>query len=282
MIERIFLIIFISGFAYSPVYAGDGHLSADPVLTRQDTTKKEELSFAEPVFFDFITDLGGPAGQVIANGNLFYKDFDDRHNTLLNQIELEVAPVNRLGIEVVLPYKVYLENDNLSKALPDNRIPYLQWGLQYAFLVSHESKFILAANYRNRFEFQETTGEEEAGISSINHFPFLIAAKNWHSKYFLTGITGVEIIDLSDSDEINCVYHISGAFHQQFSDKHFWGVELNSEYDSDDDDFDMVIRPQIILEFTDKIQLGAALGIPVFNSGKNWSALARLSYVLRE
>lgn len=282
MIERIFLIIFILINAYTPVFAIDEHLSADIVINRQDTTKKEELSFAEPVFSDFITDLGGPSGRIIANGNFFYKDFDDRHNTLTNQIELEVAPVNRLGVEVVLPYKVHLKNANLSTALPDNRIPYFQWGLQYAFLVSHESKFVLAANYSNRFEFKETRGEEEAGISSINHFPFLIAAKNWHSKYFLTGITGVKIIDQSDSDEINSVYHITGAFHQQFSDKHLWGVELNNEYDADEEDFDMLIRPQVIFEFTDKIQLGTALGIPAFNSSKNWSALARLSYVLRE
>ena len=94
---------------------------------------------AEPLYIDLIRDLGARKGE--KEWNLGLGVFDnlsfDSYEAL---IEYEFAPVNRLGLEIELPFTFYSPQQNVSKdSVPSNQLDGLQLAGQWSFFVSEKA-----------------------------------------------------------------------------------------------------------------------------------------------
>ena len=69
-------------------------------------------------------------------------------------IEYEFAPVNRLGLEVELPFTFYSENSsNDSIQKPSHRVESIKTAIQWTFFVSPLHNTSMALGYINELEF---------------------------------------------------------------------------------------------------------------------------------
>lgn len=252
-------------------------LSMAQTMVAEDTLNPVKTEHADPVFEDLTTDLGARKGENQLNMNLGYRELEVGHHILLTQLEYEFAPADALGFEVLIPYTVYFNNELSEVDRPGNRLEFLQWGSQYTFFTSPEKKISLAAGFRNAFEAQEPDeSNNRFKIENIRYFPFLVAAKNWEDKFFLLFSGGTEI-DHALGEGADVEHQLNTAFHYGFSDEdHYVGVEFNKSLE--DGDFEMIIRPQIILQVMEDYNIGATFGIPVGAPDLQWTAFLRLAY----
>ena len=104
----------------------------------QDSRKPYKVLHAEPLYIDLIRDLGARKGEKEWNIGLGLTDnlnFDS-YEAL---VEYEWAPVDRLGLEVELPFTFYTPLNGTSRELlPSNRLNSLKLAAQWTFLVSEK------------------------------------------------------------------------------------------------------------------------------------------------
>lgn len=239
------------------------------------------IKHADPVYNDFSTDLGARKGSGQINVNFGYQNMSDQHHELLSQLELEYAPVDNLGLELLLPYNVYFNNNLSLVERPQNRLEFLQWSGQYTFLSSYVRRISLAVGFTNSFEMESPEPPSNKGIDlkTITYSPFLTFAKNWNDQYFLTFSGGPELVRELEPKGWDVAAQLNTAFHYGFSEQdHYVGVEFNKEIS--EGSFEMVIRPQLTLQLGSKLNLGAALGVPVAIEGSKWSGFLRVAYEL--
>lgn len=232
------------------------------------------------MYDDLITELGARKGANELNVNLGYRSHKNNHHLLLSQLELEYAPADNLGVEITLPYTAYFANPGAELQQRDNRIEFLQWGAQYTFYSSAQRGLTFAFGFRNTFGKEEDYDPEEAygfAVENIRYLPLLIAAKNWHDSWFLLFSAGSELNqDLLDNS-VGFEHQLTTAFHYGFSENdHFIGLEFNKSLDNAE--FEMMIRPQVILEVSNSFTLGSTIGIPIFMPDTRWTAFLRLAY----
>lgn len=241
--------------------------------------ERQKVEHADPVFEDLTTDLGARKGENELNINFGYQGLKGEHRVLFTQLEYEFAPMDNLGFEVILPYTAYFTNPITQQARPANRVEFLQWAMQYTFFSSHERGISLALSFRNTFgQEDEFEPRNQFTIDQIQYFPFLVGAKNWQDRFFLLFSGGSALNQDLVESEYSFEHQINTAFHYGLGeDDHYLGVELNKSLK--EREFEMTIRPQIILELADDIILGAAIGLPVVSSeGKGLSGFLRLAY----
>lgn len=252
-------------------------LSLSPLLAQESAPK---VKHADPVYEDLITELGAKKGANELNVNFGYRNMEERHHLVLSQLELEYAPIDNLGFEITLPYTAYFTNTEADLQRRDNRIEFLQWGVQYTFYSSLEKGLSLAFSFQNTYGQEEDYKPDNADgftVENIRYLPYLIAAKNWQDTWFLLFSGGTELNqDLVDND-VGFEHQLNTAFHYGFSENdHFIGIELNKSLE--EGDFEMMMRPQLILEVSDSFTLGSTIGIPVLISDTRWTAFLRLAY----
>lgn len=253
-----------------------------PLMAQQkepDQPEEEQrIEHADPVFEDLTTALGARKGENELNINFGYWQLKEDHHVFLSQLEYEFAPVDNLGFEVVLPYSVYFTNPLTEAERPANRLEYLQWGMQYSFYSSAKSGISLAAAFQNTLgqddEFEPRNSFE---INQIQYFPFLVAAKNWEDTFFLLFSGGPALNQDLAEKSIGIEYQLNTAFHYGFGeDDHYLGVEINKSLE--EGDFEMMLRPQLILELSDNFILGSSIGFPVAKPDTRWTGFLRLAY----
>lgn len=252
-------------------------LNLSPLLAQEEEPK---VKHAEPVYDDLITDLRAKKGANELNVNFGYRNMEERDHLALSRLEFEYVPIDKLGFEIILPYTAYFANPNADLQERDNRIEFLQWGGQYTFYSSVENGISLALGFENTFGREDEYEPESTSgftVENIRYMPLLIAAKNWKDTWFLLFSGGTELNhDLSDND-VGFEHQLTTAFHYGFSeDDHFIGVELNKSLE--EGDFEMMIRPQFILEISDSFTLGSSVGIPISVPDTRWTAFLRLAY----
>lgn len=248
---------------------------------RQLEGSEPPIKHADPVYNDFSTDLGARKGSGQINVNFGYQNIPDQHHELLSQLEFEYAPVDNLGLELLLPYNAYFNNKLSMVERPQNRLEFLQWSAQYTFLSSYERRISMAMGLTNSFEMESPEPPSSKGIDlkTITYNPFLTFAKNWADQYFFTFSGGPELVRELEPNGWDVSAQLNTAFHYGFSERdHYVGVEFNKEIS--EGSFEMVIRPQLTLQLGDKLSLGAAFGIPIGVEDSNGSAFLRLAYEL--
>lgn len=243
----------------------------------------QDIQHADPVYEDLTTELGADKGMNEVNINFGYRELKSDHHTFLTQLEYEFAPIDNLGFELLLPFTIYFPNPVSEIERPGNGVEFLQWTGQYTFLQSARHNFSLAFGLENIFESSDpyvSPQEEKDGFSidNIGYTPFLIVAKNWQEKFFLLFKGGTELDHNLEENSADFIHQLHSSLHYSLSEEkeNYVGVELNKNLE--DGDFEMFVRPQLILELSDSFNLGATIGIPVEKPDTRWSTFVRLAY----
>lgn len=243
----------------------------------QDHSEPDKVLHAEPLFIDLIRDLGARKGEREWNIGLGLTD-NYKYDSYLALIEYEWAPINRLGLEVELPFTLYYnaEAQNSSDERPSSKLNGLKFAAQYTFLVSQKWKTSLAIGYLNELEtapFRESFPRFTGNVYN----PFFVGAKrwanNWHTLVYAGPIIHQDFALRHWHAEVqwntNVHYMISGT-------RNFIGVEINKEFGYGH--FHAVIRPQMRLGIADNLLIGIVIGIPTQRREERLSTFLRIIY----
>lgn len=246
------------------------------IASVEDAQEPDKVLHAEPLYIDLIRDLGARKGEREWNlgfGILDYDSFDE-YEAL---IEYEFAPIDRLGLEIELPFSFYSLNEE-GAIRPDNQLNSLQLAAQYTFLVSQKAATSLAIGYLHEFELVafDDYGDEDLYEGNVFN-PFFVAAKRWGDRFHTLIYTGPEFEHHLGSGNTETTWAINTNFHYMIpGTSNFVGLEINKTIE--DGDFDMVLRPQMRLEISGALMAGIVTGIPVATEDQGMSMFLRLIY----
>jgi hypothetical protein len=232
---------------------------------------------AEPLYVDLIRDLGARKGEKEWNVGMGLTDkgsFDE----YLALVEYEWAPIDKLGLEVELPFTfIYPYNGNR----PDvgSRLNSLKLAAQYTFLISEKYKTSLAIGYLHEFELTDFKNYGKKSLYIGNVFnPFFIGAKRWGNNFHTLIYTGPQMFRYFDQNIENIAFwEMNTNFHYMLpGTRNFIGIEFNKEFTRDG--FSMVMRPQMRLGITETTLLGVVIGIPTSREDERIGSFLRLIY----
>lgn len=254
--------------------------ASTPVNDSTDNPKKypDKINHAEPLYIDLIRDLGARKGEKewnFATGLTDKLNFDE-YEAL---VEYEWAPVNRLGLEIEVPFTFFSPNNRDTRnERPSHRIESLKTAIQWSFLVKKKWGTSMALGYINELEFIDLDKMAFSNLVQGNVFnPFLVIAKKWGQSFHTLIYTGPAITQHFDKRQTDFNYQINSNLHYLLPNtRHFIGVELNKKVENAD--FEMVIRPQMRLEITEQVLVGIVGGIPVSKVNERFSTFVRLIY----
>ena len=242
----------------------------------EDKHEPDKVLHAEPLYIDLIRDLGARKGEKewnVAFGLTDNNTFDEY--TAL--VEYEWAPINRLGLEVELPFSLYYPVAGNAGA-PGSKLNSLKLAAQYSFYVSDKHKTSMAIGYIHEFELTEFQRYGKESAFNGNAFnPFFVAAKRWGTNFHTLVYTGPVANRHRDADTFHTTWQINTNVHYMITGtRNFIGVELNKSIA--EADFDMTIRPQMRLGIADNLLVGIVTGIPVNRERERFSSFIRLIY----
>lgn len=192
-------------------------------------------------------------------------------------VEYEWAPINRLGLEVELPFSFYYPINGNTTA-PGSKLNSLKLAAQYSFFVSEKRKTSLAIGYIQEFELTEFTkyGDDKLLAGNIYN-PFFVAAKRWTNNLHTLLYSGPAIVHHSSDKSTHTTWQINSNFHYMITGtRNFIGVEFNKELNKRD--FDMTIRPQMRVGIADNLLVGIVTGVPISRESERFGTFLRLIY----
>ena len=278
---RIFLILFVFLFFF---YEAIGQKSRSKNETKdsiyinevENKAEPDKVLHAEPLFIDLIRDLGARKGEKEWNIGMGLTDnFDYDQYTAL--IEYEWAPINRLGLEIELPFSIFYPTINNRKA-PGSKLNSLKLAGQYTYYVSEKRKTSLAIGYIHEFEMAEFSEYGKSRLFEGNIFnPFAIGAKRWGNNLHTLVYAGPLIHQHFEDNSLHTSWQINSSFHYMIpGTRNFIGAELNKSIEKGN--FDMIIRPQMRVGITDNLLIGIVTGIPISKKNERLSSFIRLIY----
>jgi hypothetical protein len=231
---------------------------------------------AEPLYIDLIRDLGARKGEREWNVGLGLNDRYSR-DEYIALVEYEWAPIDRLGLEIELPFTIYPSNPRLDGD-HGSRLNGLKLAGQYSFWVSEKWKTTMAIGYLHEFELPAFTNYGKGKFLKGNVYnPFFIVAKRWGGNFHSLIYTGPVVHHNFASHSMNTVYQANTSFHYMIpATRNFIGVEFNKEIHHGR--FDMTIRPQMRVSVADNLIVGIVTGIPVDRTEERLSTFLRLIY----
>jgi hypothetical protein len=231
---------------------------------------------AEPLYIDLIRDLGARKGEKEWNVGLGLTD-NMKYDEYFALVEYEWAVIDRLGLEVELPFTFYYPT-NGNREAPESKLNSLKLAAQYTFFVSEKLKTSLAAGYIHEFEMNTFSQYRKGSVFTGNLYnPFFIAAKRWGNNWHSLLYTGPQFLKHLDDKPDYTLWQVNTNIHYMITGtRNFIGLELNKEIVGKD--FDMVIRPQMRLGIADNLMIGIVTGIPVKRENQRFSSFLRLIY----
>lgn len=240
-----------------------------------------KIKHAEPLYIDLIRDLGARKGEKEWNigGGLNDKRNYDSYEML---VEYEWAPIDRLGLEIEIPFTLNNNYRGTTPALgsaPANRVESLKTAFQYTFSVSAQKRRSLAIGSIQELEFSDVNQWGKSSLFTGFLFnPFFIAAQrlgqNWHSLIytgprFLRHFNSVSAMDVS--------YEINSSFHYMIpKSRNFIGLEINQLFDNDR--LTTVLRPQMRVELNPQLMIGIVPAIPLSRTNQGLGSFIRIIY----
>lgn len=230
---------------------------------------------AEPLYIDLIRDLGARKGEREWNVGMGLTDkleFDS-YEAL---VEYEWAPMDRLGLEVELPFTFYSPLEGTPRdSIPGDRMESFKVAGQWTFLVNERFSTSMALGYINEFTFSNFREFGKPLIAGNIYNPFLIVAKRWGNNFHSLIYTGPQIYQHYSTSEFSTQYEIHTNFHYMIpGTRNFIGVEVNKY--AAPDHFDITLRPQMRLGIADNLLIGIVAGIPVGSREERFSSFVRL------
>lgn len=241
----------------------------------EDHREPDKVLHAEPLYIDLIRDLGARKGEKEWNIGLGLTD-NLKFDSYEALIEYEWAPINRLGLEVELPFTFYSAlNGTERDSIPSNKLNSLKAAFQWSFFVNESMTTSMAIGYINEVELSDFGALRYPSITGNVYNPFLVAAKRWGSNFHSLIYTGPRFEQIFKAPEVHLSYEMNTSFHYMISGtRNFIGVEFNKSFL--EDDFDLTIRPQMRLGIADNLLVGIVAGIPVHRENQRISSFARL------
>lgn len=238
----------------------------------EESEEPDKVLHAEPLYIDLIRDLGARKGEQEWNIGFGILDRDE-NDEIEALIEYEFAPLNRLGLEIELPFSFFPRDASIS-----SRLNSLQLAAQYSFYVSTKHSTSLAFGYLHEFELVSFDVYGDESLYKGNVFnPFFIAAKRWGTNFHTLIYTGPVIERLFNTGESDTSLEINANLHHMISGTtNFIGLEFNMEVE--EGDFDMTIRPQMRVEVSEHILIGLISGVGVGREDERLSMFFRLIY----
>jgi hypothetical protein len=234
---------------------------------------------AEPLYIDLIRDLGARRGEREWNIGLGLVDNND-FDRYIALVEYEFAPIDRLGLEVELPFSFHYPHSGkpLKGEIPQNRLNSLKLAAQYSFFVSEELKTSMALGYIHEFELTSFSNYRRNSLVEGNVYnPFFVAAKRWGNNFHTLIYTGPYITHHFRAGNIHTSWEINTNFHYMIpGTRNFIGIEYNKQLAHHD--FDMTIRPQLRVGVTDNLLVGIVTGIPINRENERFSSFVRVIY----
>jgi hypothetical protein len=230
---------------------------------------------AEPLYVDLIRDLGARKGEKEWNigfglsDNLMY----DSYTTL---VEYEWAPINRLGFEVELPFTFYTPLIGTEKdSIPSNSLNSIKLATQWTFFVNESIATSMAIGYIHEFEITDFKNFDSPYWKGNIYNPFLVVAKRWGNNFHTLVYTGPMLEKELKKEGIKISYDINTSFHYMITGtRNFVGIEFNKTQRNNQ--FDMVIRPQMRVGVTDNLLIGIVAGISTKRETERFSTFVRL------
>jgi hypothetical protein len=240
-------------------------------------SKRDKVLHAEPLYIDLMRDLGARKGEKEWNVGLGMTDKLD-YNKYLALVEYEFAPVDRLGLEIELPFEFTsgINGSANPDSRPGNRLKSLKLGAQYTFYVSEEKSISAAFAYLHEFKMVEFSEFGNGSIWAGNQYnPFFVIANRWGANFHTLLYTGPSLERLKNGNNNN--WEINASLHYMVAGTHsFIGLETNMDVWKNK--FVTVFRPQMRLEITDELMLGIVVGIPANMQNERLSSFLRLIY----
>jgi hypothetical protein len=236
--------------------------------------QRPKVLHAEPLYIDLIRDLGARKGEKEWNVGVGLTDKLD-YDAYEALVEYEWAVIDRLGLEVELPFTFYSGN---GAQKPPNQLESLKLAAQYTFLVSPKAKTSLAIGYLHELL---TPAFNRMGIDPLlqGHLstPFLVAAKRWGTYLHTLLYTG----PMFEYNRAAGQWKSGGQYHFNLhymipGTRHFMGVETNMY--SGDIKTGITLRPQMRLEINEQWLVGVVAGIPLGSGQERLSSFCRIIY----
>lgn len=278
-LQRLLLVPTVVVIAVCPAFAQNPEnelYDSLYIAEVQEIQEPDKVLHAEPLYIDLIRDLGARKGEREWNVGLGLTDNLD-YDAYAALVEYEWAPVNRLGLEVELPFTFFYPTvKDPNGEVPKSKLNGLKTAMQYTFLVSQRTKTSMAAGYLNELELPDFASKSVRPVGNIYN-PFVVAAKrwgnNWHSLVYAGPLIGQHFATRSWHTEFqwntSVHYMITGT-------RNFIGIEFNKEFHKSD--FDMTVRPQMRLCIADNLMMGIVAGIPIQREKERFSTFLRLIY----
>jgi hypothetical protein len=249
----------------------------DSIYVNEIEERKEpaKILHAEPLYIDLIRDLGARKGEKEWNVGFGITD-KNRFDEYEALIEYEWAPIDRLGLEVELPFSIYPSSQNGSA--PSSSLNSLKLAGQYTFLVSEKMNTSMALGYIHEFEMTDFVdyGKEKLVTGNVYN-PFYVVAKRWGQNFHTLLYTGPQFIHHFSDGAFETNWQINSNFHYMISGtRNFIGIEFNKELSNGQ--FDMTVRPQMRVGIADNLLIGIVAGIPVSRENERFSTFLRLIY----
>lgn len=252
------------------------HRELDSLFIQEVEQKKNgvKVLHAEPLYIDLIRDLGARKGEREWNFGIGLTD-NLRYDTYQALVEYEWAPVNRLGLEVEIPFTIIAPYKNGRDSIPASRMESFKTAAQWSFFVSDRIKTSMAIGYINELEFSDLNNFGKPFLKGNVFNPFLVVAKRWGNNYHTLVYTGPRLEREFKSKAWHQAYDVNTNFHYMISGtRNFIGLEINKIFSSSG--FDAVVRPQMRVGIAPNFLVGILGGIPIERENQRFSMFTRL------
>lgn len=269
------LIILLVSARYSAAQITSSEKDSLYIEEVENKKTPDKVLHAEPLYIDLIRDLGARKGEKEWNLGLGLTDnlTFDSYEAL---IEYEWAPIDRLGLEVELPFTFYSPvNGTQSDSMPSNQLNSIKMAAQWSFFVNEPMATSMAIGYINEFELSDFRNFGNPFIKGNVYNPFLVVAKRWGNNFHSLIYTGPMIEQNFNTNKFHTTYDINTSFHYMITGtRNFIGIEFNKTVNNGE--FGMTIRPQMRLGIADNLLIGIVAGIPVNRKTERLSSFLRL------
>ncbi|GAB3747041.1 HAEPLYID family protein [Spirosoma pomorum] len=276
MKKALFYWILILVTSYS---TGQAQSRSKPTAAVGDTShivKPAKISHAEPLYLDLVRDLGARKGEREWNVGT---QFSQRGGGTAWHpfVEYEFAPINRLGMEVELPFQLTVPADNPeTPATATFRLHSVKTSIQWTYAVIVPWQTSLAVGYTNELVVNAGGQAGKSVFTAEEGHPFLVAAKKWGQRWntlvyaALGGQLPHQGALRSSGYELNLALHYVIP-----RNKAFLGVELYQYQNGPQRE--RLIRPQVRVALKNNLLVGLVASLPLTGS-EGPSSFVRLIY----
>ncbi|MBZ9786513.1 phosphoribosylformylglycinamidine synthase [Psychroflexus sp. CAK57W] len=273
----IFIICSISVFSQITKQEKDSIYIAE---TEEQENLSAKVLHAEPLYIDLIRDLGARKGEREWNLGFGIKD-NNNYEEYETLIEYEWAVIDRLGLEVELPFTFYYDRRGVSNgenSLPRSKLEGLQLAAQYTFLVDPKHNLSMAGGYLHKFTMNAFDNYSSSRLFTGNLIsPFLVVAKRFGTNFHSLLYTGPVWERGFSGFENEFFYQINSSFHYMITGtRNFIGLEINKIVL--DGNLETTLRPQMRLGISEHLMIGIVTGIPIEANNDRFSTFFRLIY----